>query len=983
MALRGFDSLGASASLHHATANSFKVSGVFRDPADFCVLIVHDADDFYEHPSIRYLPDNNFAGLTLTFDVHYSGLRTLDSPRFATIDWPYLDVIPTAAKPVRLFDHATLVSGNHLPAAGQFTIVDNGLKEYDRLTVWYLNFAFDYIVPKVEASYNYTPGNTGDVHTLTVAGVTYSYTQLAGDDGYVIAQRLADAAGASPWVSAVRTYTQVDLRARKDDGASFVVSSSASPNSYTMYGVGAATVATRLASQINSVDWATLKIDMPISAHANGATLNLQAVRPGVDGNAISLYAVAKNTRLTVSAPVAQFSGGSSDCTWRVSLDFTALGIDTIRLAWLTFAPPVSSGAAFRDTEWEAAFTNWTLSGPDDRKKLQVAGPGSVRIEDNNAACVYSGTWNVENGFFSRGYAVRCTQKGDAVTVTYQCGSVHDLYLGTSLYKDRGGISVSLDGDTLTPYTCYLDNEPAVNTRLKIRSQVAAGKHTVTVTSTSGFFYFDFLEAVVPSDIPPPRAPRADLSPALDYSTDHTYKLSPQRLLWNFDQLGFAAPMNEYIGVFWWNQRKRVQAHIPSATCTFTGTFLTGDQIFLTIGGQSVGKTVFDNEDNTTFATHFAAFINTSFVGIWASASGNVLTLTAHSPTAAYSFDLSKSVEPKFGSTGDVVISGALTGGDPGRWEVDPAQSPALNRGAREWHADFYSECAARGRDVVSAASMELVYPPSGYAAKFPDGTEVATSVAFGGLTSSHCAFNSNVRAYQQQVFDHLAALQSAAGLKPHVQFGEFCWWYFPKQNSGMAFYDDETKSAAQAALGRPLHVFLTADDDPQLNPGDAAFLRDRLRGHIAQLVAALQASHPGMLFEVLFPYDVNYPSVVGIHNLGGRLLNFINFPNEWRAQATSGFDFLKVEALDFGSATRSTDLARNAIEFPVHLGWPQAALRYLAPVFNGGCPWRQEYRMARQAGIPYVILWAFDHVSIFNLDVSTPVRRVRSARFS
>ena len=58
--LRGFDSLGAAAALHSATANSFEVSGVFRDPADFAVLLLHDMDNFYEHPRLKHLPDSDF-----------------------------------------------------------------------------------------------------------------------------------------------------------------------------------------------------------------------------------------------------------------------------------------------------------------------------------------------------------------------------------------------------------------------------------------------------------------------------------------------------------------------------------------------------------------------------------------------------------------------------------------------------------------------------------------------------------------------------------------------------------------------------------------------------------------------------------------------------------------------------------------------------------------------------------------------------------
>src|SRR3954454_20864505 len=91
MALRGFDDLGAAAALHSATSNTFKVSGIFRDPADFAVLILYDADNFYEHPRLKYLPDFTFNGLTLSLDVQYSRLMPLDSPKFGTIAWPYLD----------------------------------------------------------------------------------------------------------------------------------------------------------------------------------------------------------------------------------------------------------------------------------------------------------------------------------------------------------------------------------------------------------------------------------------------------------------------------------------------------------------------------------------------------------------------------------------------------------------------------------------------------------------------------------------------------------------------------------------------------------------------------------------------------------------------------------------------------------------------------------------------------------------------------
>ena len=982
--LRGFDDLGAAAALHSATADGFTVSGIFRDPADFCVLMLHDADNFYEHPSIRYLPDTNFSGLTLTFDAHYSGLHTLDSPRYATIDWPYLDVIRDNGTTARipLFAHAQKVGGTYTPATGSFTVVDNGLKEYDRLTLWYLNYAFDYIVPKVECSYAFTPGGAGTVHFITVAGTTYSYTELAGDADYTIAQRLADAAGLSAYVTAVRTFGQVDLRAKKGDGAAFLVAASSSATQYTLYGVGAGTVAAALAAQINSVNWNAQGVTLAIGAAAAGPSLTVTAAPPGEDGNTITMYAVAKSSRLTTAQPTAVFSGGSSDATWRVSLDFTALGIPAIRQMWLTFAPPVACGRAFADTEWSAVFSNWTLSGPEDVKKLQVAGPGSVRVDEKSQACTYSGSWTDEAGFYSKGYARRCSGTGDQVTVTYECAYVHDLYLGTSLYGDRGTVGVRLDGDAQTTLDCRLSNEPAVVTRRRLRGAVAAGKHTVVLRSTGGFFYFDFLEAAVVSDVPDERPARTNISPALDYSTDHTYKLSPARLMWIFDKLGMNGPMNEYIGVFWWNQRVRAGATIPSAKVVFSGTYAAGDQVMLSIGGKAVGKTVFPSESNATIASHFAYFINSTYVGVWAAASGNELTITAHSPTAAYAFPLSVSLESVSGSTGRAAVSGTLEGGIAGKWVVDPSQSPALNRGAQDWHADFYQECAARGREVVTAASMELVNPPAGFTAQFANGSEVTTSVGFGNLHSSHCAFNSKMLAYQKLVYSSIAALMANAGLTPRVQFGEFCWWYFPSGGS-MAFYDAETSAAAAGVLGRPLHVFGGPNDDPEVNGGaDAMFLRNRLRDHVSALASYLRGLYPNAKLEVLFPYDVNYPSVVGVNSLGGRLLHAVNFPVEWSGPGTSGFDTLKMEALDFGSATRSLTLARETMKFPLDRGWPQSAVRYLAPVFNGGCPWTQEYRLAKDLGIPVINLWAFDHVCIFGLELSEPRRLSRSVKF-
>jgi hypothetical protein len=460
LALRGFDHLGASGALHSATASSFKVTGNFRDASDFCVLIVWDADDFYEHPSIKYLPDSNFANLVLTFDVQYTGLQPLDSKKYPTIDWPYLDIVNmdgTTAQ-VRLFDHAVQAGGTYQAASAVFTIVDSGLQPYDHVTLWYRNFAFDYLVP--------------------------------------------DPAG----------------------------------------GVTASTIAVELANQINAQDYVSAGAVVGLVAAENGNQITITADRPGADGNMAALLAVNKNTNLEITPTQANLSGGSSDAVWQVTLDFSALGFTDIRQMWLTFAPALANASAYSGGDWEAVFTNWTLSGPEDTTKLQVAGPDSVRVQQSDSGCSYSGNYACVTGFYDQAFAQRLTGIGSTARIRYNSAATHDLYVGTLLASDAGIAGIQLDGDSQTDLKCTLPaGSDVVYARRKVRSNVAPGEHVVTMVLTLGqYFDFNFLEAAVPSDISDPLPARNNLSPALDYDTDHTYKLSPARILWNFDQLGFA-----------------------------------------------------------------------------------------------------------------------------------------------------------------------------------------------------------------------------------------------------------------------------------------------------------------------------------------------------------------------------------------------------------------------------------------------------------
>jgi hypothetical protein len=1062
VALRGFNSFAAAASIHSASPTGFQVSGTFRDAADFAVAVLYDADNYYEHPRIKYLPDFDFAGLTLNFSLTYSdGLQPIDSPKFNWIDWATLDCIRAdgTTASVRLFDNAMLAGSSFPPASAVVNITSgSAIQPYDRVTLWFQNIAFDYIVPgtyPISAVFDFYAGVTGAVHSVIVNGRAYSYTELAGEGGADEASRLSEvinAGSGDPDVVATPAGNAISLSVRPGrEGNAIALSASDGNAGVTIFGYTTAMVAEAIVSAINVTDWAAQNTTHALLASSTGAQITITAAqygtlnaagtavswvsgtmfsgitsgsailiggmlcavasvqspktltlsapvpapltgvgyvapRGGRDGNMIRLYSLVKDpASLSVDQDTIQLAGGSSAVTWNCSIDFTALGIDRLRQCWLTFAPSLVDGAPYTATEWLAAFSNWGLTG-SGTTCLQVAGPGSVRIEQDDAACAYTGTWNREAGFYSR-YFANVTSDG-SVTVTYTCQFTHDLYLGTSLYSDRALVGAVLDGDALPAIGCVLDVASAVVTRRLVKAGVAAGKHSVTFTiAGAGVFYFDFLEAAVLSDVPDALTPRTGISPALDFDTDHTYKLPPARLLWIMDRLGYAGPMNEYLGVFWWNQRIATGRSVSSAIVSFTGTFVAGDAIVLTVNGTALRKDVYPADTLETIAIHFASFVNETFVGAWASASGGNLAISGRSPEAAYNLTLNATPTLTTRSTGVVSISplsppaGVSSDND---WIIDDTASEPVNRATRDWHADFYAQCAARGREVVTACSMELVNPPAGYAAMFPDGTAVSTSTGFGDLTSNHCAIGSlKMLAYQKAVYRSIAAMQTAAGLIPYVQYGEFLWWYFANAGGGMAYYDAETKAAAVTALGRDLNVFNTTSDDPAVNGGaDAVFLRNRLRDHVAALVKDLRSAYPAAICEVLWPYDVNYPAplaVPGGDPIGGPLNRFVNLPVEWQKQGSSGLDKMKVEALAFATSLRNLDLSRQAIGLFPGFGWPLANVRYLVPVFGSATPWNRELALVWAAGIGAANLWAFDHICLFNLDVPEKALERRS----
>ena len=352
----------------------------------------------------------------------------------------------------------------------------------------------------------------------------------------------------------------------------------------------------------------------------------------------------------------------------------------------------------------------------------------------------------------------------------------------------------------------WLNVEPAVVTRREVRSAVAAGRHTLTLTLKAGtrsIGYVDVIEAVVErADVPAAAQVYSTVEVATDYDTNATYQRAPAALVKEIEWSGFEGGVNNATLIWFHSQRKRVGGSFPSVAITFGGTWADGDSPTLTIGGTAIGKSVFPADTTATIAAHFSRFVNETFSGVEATVSGSVVTITNRSPLFSFTFSKSKS-----SASGTISESGSLTGGVEGTWEVDADAAQVINRGARDWHSDYYAEVKLKSWNLVQSFNMEAANPPDNpaggkvWAARFADDAKVLTGNVLGSLVGVQLAFSDEVLAYQKKEALAFADLMSAAGVTVNLQFGEIGWWYFANA-SGMGYYDTDTKAAAQVALG-------------------------------------------------------------------------------------------------------------------------------------------------------------------------------------
>src|SRR5579883_1990533 len=621
------------------------------------------------------------------------------------------------------------------------------------------------------------------------------------------------------------------------------------------------------------------------------------------------------------------------------------------------------------DIEWQVRISNLAVTGD---RTLKVGGD-APRIEELDGRCRYEGFWEDyrygagwPTQWWSLGHAKRCApndaQDHRAVTIRYSHPHEHDLYVGTWLGRDAGRIEVTIDSGTPAVHDLYLNDYNGLAAMKKLAAALPAGTHTVEIrplfdkhpASGGYYFYFDYLWPLEPQD--PPHAPKVypDASLAIDFDTDHGYKKPPAWHVWHLDRLGFRGHADVYMGVFWNNKRRRVEATYPN--CTLSLISWEPDQpLWITLGDpleQQPGTTLYFSPgaglDTADITAHLRAMINVTFPGVWCASDGGSIQIRSRAPS--YTFTISASSQLN-------ISQGTPPLGQPGAegdWEMIDTISPVMTRGARNWIRDLAREFKQAGIEASFAFSMECYRPPMAMAAHYWDGEPV-----FLPIPSHQMHFGPRVRNYLKQMYKECADEIATAGLPIVLQFGETQWWYFPNE-SGMPFYDDDTKTAFQARYGRPLHRFLANTDSPHDDIEAADFLRDRIWEYCAEVISYVRRFHPSAMFECLWPLDANQgkPAPDPVF----RALNFhVNLPNEWRTSAY-GVKYFRAEGFDYDVWQKNARLMRQTLEFPLKLGRPASECMYLAGIYGPpDPPMREAYGMWRNRGLYSFCFWAFD----------------------
>lgn len=916
----------AIAAMSQSSATGFILSGKWRQQFDWAV-VEWNRDNTFEHPSLRYLPDGDLSGLTLSYTEQRQGCIPIQSNLVPIVDWNNLRIWATPSGgteqiyTVPIVSAATPASGEYVSSSATMTLVNS-------------------------------PGE-GNLVGIALLEQHYYYQVQAGDT-------LADIAAGV----AIGINGNADI----PPSADFI----ASTNGPSV-----------------TITWKP------------GSTNYWHL---GANGNRVTVYGFPGGSVQAWQQPSVAFIGGQFPTAYQISIDFAALkaqGIptDNVRKLRWTWAADLQA-SNFVQAEFQVHISNWSVTGQN--RIYSVAGPGSRRIEDGDAAVAYSGTWNTDIGNYS-GSTIHWTQTAnDTCLIRYQEANQHELYLGTRLLTSGANISVSVDGQVLTPpSTLYLDGEDVL-----VRSPLGTfdpGTHTVLLQHqgpTNNLLYFDFLEIAYPTTNLPDIAANT-FSLATDWDTYHSQSLPAERTAWLIQKLGFMGRVNHYAGALWFYELVRPATQYATLTVTLVKQLYSGSPtVVLNITPAptssspnppptSISHLVLLDDTADTVAQAFAALINTGINVLWATASGSQLTLVARAmgedgngigvqldaSSQGYTLEGGSTLTGGiYGSPYNLDTSSDDNGSDLNQtliaaadyWRTDLSASPSMNRAARDWHAAYFQALKSYGIDVVTSFSTELKNgdpdPASGIVQQYPDGTPVVVNTP-----AIQTNFSPVSIAFWRNNYLLAASLQSAAGLQPYLQFGEVQWWYFPN-TAGMPFYDSYTTQQFQTQYGVSIQTIPSNTSDPASYPNEMSFLPSLIGSYTATIRSAVLAQFANCRFEVLYPTDTNDTS----------LNQIVNYPaSDW---TPANLNVLKTESFTF-TGSNNLDQSAYSVGVSASKGFSNAQRSHLVGIGNAWNAWAKEVDIAQAQGLESIVLFALDQYCLIGYPPPPFLKSARALR--
>lgn len=926
----------AIAAMSQASDSGFTVSGKWRQQFDWCV-VEWNRDNVFEHPALRYLPDGDLSGLTLTYQESRTNCIPLESNLDPVVDWNNLRVWATDDRGVENLYHVNFSLANATPVAGEYV----GATATMTLTA--------------------SPG-VGNRVGLALLENHHYYEVQTTDTLNDIAQGVATAVNGNSEIIGNPDFTatvqsdgiSIQLTPRPNDEYSAVIG--ANCNRVTVYGF----------AQNAAQCWA-----QPAVTFSGGAfpatyqiTINFGNLVDSDTQEQIPTNRVRK-LRWTWAADMQPGSYEQTEfqvilSNWTVTgnnRQYSVAGPGSRRIE------DSDAVVAYSGSAW--ALTTGNYSGSKIHSTNNTGDSCTIVYTETAQHELYLGTRllgagpTVNVSVDGHTTSLNLLLNGEDVLVRSPLGSyaagTHTVQLthagpaGNSFYFDFLEIaypSVNLpDFESQTQLalatdwdTYHSQSLPAERTAWLINKLGFQGR----VNHYTGALWF--YEIVRTGTV------YASLTVTL---TALPFDGSPTVIL------------------------DIASADDPTATTQIKHLVLLDDT-------------------PATVALALAGLINVGTNLLWASTNGDQLTFTARAmgtdgngiivqldpSSEGYSFGsaattLSGGVDgtPYDLDTSDTLNSTLIATAE--YWRTDLTATPRINRAARDWHTAYFTALKDYGIDAVASFSTELMNgDPSeqvGIAQRYPDNTPVVLSTP-----SIQTNFSPTCLAYWTQAYLDMATLQSNAGMTPYLQSGEVQWWYFQKQvwdattgtnvNVGMPFYDAYTEQQFQDTYGVPMQVILSNDVDPSAYPNETAFLPTLIGAYTAAIRTALQAQLPGCRFEVLYPTDTNDTS----------FNQLINFPSgDW---TSTNLNCLKTESFTF-TGNYNLDQSSYSMNVSASKGFPNTQRSHLVGISDAWTAWMKEIDLAQSQGMESVVLFALDQYCLVGYAGPPFVKLVRTVR--